>query len=109
MDILLVDACTSRFNYQLNRGEYEPKIQFALLFEEVEEGGLMPIYMRASVAGKRTEFATQREWDLTKWNAAAGRASGTKEAAKELNTYLNLVHNYCVQKIENHNIKKNPH
>lgn len=70
--------------------------RFNLLFylkkpKKYEEGGMMPVYMRVSVAGKRTEFATQREWDPTKWNADAGRASGTKEAARELNTYLDTL------------------
>ncbi|HYG01893.1 MAG TPA: site-specific integrase [Chryseosolibacter sp.] len=56
-----------------------------------EEGGLMPVYMRVSVGGKRTEFTTQREWDPTKWNSSAGRPNGTKEAAKELNAFLDTL------------------
>lgn len=70
--------------------------RFNLLFylkkpKKYEEGGLMDVYMRVGVAGKRTEFSTQREWDPTKWNAGAGRASGTKEAARELNAYLDTL------------------
>jgi integrase len=70
--------------------------RFNLLFylkkpKKYEEGGLMPIYMRVGVGGKRTEFATQREWDPTKWNSSAGRANGTKEAAKELNAFLDTL------------------
>lgn len=70
--------------------------RFNLLFylkkpKKYEEGAVVPVYMRVSVAGKRTEFATQREWDPTKWNNDAGRASGTKEAARELNTYLDTL------------------
>jgi site-specific recombinase XerD len=55
------------------------------------EGGLIPIYMRVSVGGKRTEFATQREWDPAKWNSSAGRANGTKEATRELNAFLDTL------------------
>jgi site-specific recombinase XerD len=70
--------------------------RFNLLFylkkpKKYEEGGLMPVYMRVSVSGKRTEFTTQREWDPTKWNSSAGRANGTKEAAKELNAFLDTL------------------
>jgi hypothetical protein len=70
--------------------------RFNLLFylkkpKKYEEGGLMPFYMRVSVGGKRTEFTTQREWDPTKWNSSAGRANGTKEAAKELNAFLDTL------------------
>lgn len=70
----------TRFNllfYLKKRGNYE--------------GGLIPVYMRVTAGGKRTEFATQREWDPAKWNAAAGRASGTKEEAKELNAFLDSL------------------
>jgi integrase len=55
------------------------------------EGGPIPIYMRLSVAGKRTEFTTQREWEPAKWNSQAGRATGTKETARELNAYLDIL------------------
>ena len=70
--------------------------RFNLLFylkkpKKYEEGRLMPIYMRLSVGGKRAEFTTQREWDPTKWNSSAGRASGTKEASKELNAFLDTL------------------
>lgn len=70
--------------------------RFNLLFylkkpKKYEEGGLMPIYMRVSVGGKRTEFTTHREWDPTKWNSSACRASGTKEASKELNAFLDTL------------------
>ena len=70
--------------------------RFNLLFylkkpKKYEEGGLMPVYMRVSVGGKRTEFTTQREWDPTKWNSSAGRASGTKEASKGLNAFLDTL------------------
>ena len=70
----------TRFNllfYLKKRGNYE--------------GGLIPVYMRVTAGGKRTEFATQREWDPAKWNAAAGRANGTKEEARELNAFLDSL------------------
>lgn len=70
--------------------------RFNLLFylkkpKKYEEGGLMPIYMRVSVGGKRTEFTTQREWDPIKWNSSACRARGTKESSKELNAFLDAL------------------
>jgi len=70
----------TRFNllfYLKKRGNYE--------------GGLIPVYMRVTAGGRRTEFATQREWDPAKWNASAGRANGTKEEARELNAFLDSL------------------
>lgn len=71
------------------------RMRFNLLFYLKKrgnyEGGLIPVYMRVTAGGKRTEFATQREWDPAKWNAAAGRANGTKEEAKELNAFLDSL------------------
>src|ERR1044071_7736964 len=51
----------------------------------------LPIYMRISMDSKRTEISTHRKWDPTRWNAAAGRASGTKEDARSLNIYLDTL------------------
>jgi integrase len=94
MDILIFDGCTSSFNYQPKNKSVMSR-RFNLLFylkkRNNYEGGLIPIYMRVSVGGKRTEFATQREWDPTKWNSSAGRASGTKEEARELNAFLDTL------------------
>jgi integrase len=80
----------------INQNKSVMSRRFNLLFylkkpKKYDEGGLMPVYMRVSVGGKRTEFTTQREWDPTKWNSSAGRANGTKEAAKELNAFLDTL------------------
>ncbi len=47
----------------------------------------LPIYMRVSVGCERMEISTQRKWDPTRWNVAAGRANGTKEDARALNAH----------------------
>lgn len=53
--------------------------------------GPQPIYLRITVNGKRAEMSTQRECEPTKWNGASGRAIGTKEEAKQLNSYLDTL------------------
>lgn len=80
----------------INQNKSVMSRRFKLLFYlkkpmKYDEGGVMPVYMRVSVGGKRTEFTTQRAWDPTKWNSSAGRANGTKEAAKELNAFLDTL------------------
>lgn len=51
----------------------------------------LPIYMRITVGCARTEISTQRKWDPSRWNTAAGRAIGTKEDARTLNAYLDTL------------------
>jgi site-specific recombinase XerD len=47
--------------------------------------------MRISLGCQRTEISTQRKWDTSRWNVAAGRAIGTKEDARSLNAYLDTL------------------
>lgn len=54
--------------------------------------GPIPIYLRITVDGKRTELSAGRECDPVKWNNHAGRAIGTKEEIRVLNAYLDLLH-----------------
>jgi site-specific recombinase XerD len=69
--------------------------RFSLLFyfkkPKKHAGNAMPIYMRISVGCQRTEISTQRRWEPSRWNIAAGRASGTKEDARSLNAYLDTL------------------
>ncbi|HKZ36958.1 MAG TPA: phage integrase SAM-like domain-containing protein, partial [Chryseolinea sp.] len=60
-------------------------------------GGPIPIYMRVSMDSRRTEISTKRRWDPDCWNAGVGRASGTKEHIRELNTYLDALQNKVYQ------------
>jgi len=68
------------------------KFNFNLLFylkkPKHYTSGPVPIYMRITVEGKRAELTTGRECDPDRWNAAAGRASGTKASVKSMNIYL---------------------
>lgn len=50
--------------------------------------GAAPIYLRITVAGKRSEITTGRECEPKQWNSKTGRLSGTKEDVKSLNAYL---------------------
>jgi integrase len=53
--------------------------------------GKEPIYMRVTIDNIRFELSTQRQCESSRWNVAAGRALGTKEEAKSLNTYLDSL------------------
>lgn len=53
--------------------------------------GNMPIYMRITVDGVPKEISTGRDWEPSRWNIHAQRASGTKEDGKALNVFLDTL------------------
>jgi len=53
--------------------------------------GAMPIYLRITVDGIPKEISTGRQCDPDRWNANAGRCNGTKEDAKSLNAFLDVL------------------
>jgi len=53
--------------------------------------GVQPIYLRLTVDGKPKEMSMKRSWDPGKWNKHSLRPMGTKEDAKELNEFLDVV------------------
>lgn len=68
------------------------KTNFSLLFylkkPKNYQNGLVPIYLRITVNGKRAETSTGRECEPALWNSTAGRFKGTKEEIKSFNAYL---------------------
>ena len=53
--------------------------------------GVVPIYLRLTVNGKRAEISTSKDCLPDKWNRDSGHMTGTKEEAKVLNTYLDTL------------------
>jgi site-specific recombinase XerD len=63
--------------------------------------GTMPIYLRITVDGIPKEFTAKRDWLPSRWNANSGRAMGSKEDAKTLNGYLDVLQNKVYQARQN--------
>jgi len=57
------------------------------------KSGPFPIYLRITVDGQRCEIAMSRQCEPNKWNSQAGRAKGTKEDIKQLNSFLDDTQN----------------
>ena len=57
------------------------------------DGGRMYIYLRITVDGTFKELSVKRSWESSRWNAKANRATGTKEDARQLNQYLDVLQN----------------
>lgn len=53
--------------------------------------GLLPIYVRLTVDGKRLEFSTKKFVEKTKWSNELSKMKGTSEEARSINSYLDLM------------------
>lgn len=75
---------------------------FGLLFylkrsKSQRNPNLRTIYLRITVDGKIVELSAKRNWELSRWSSTAGRATGTKEDAKALNNYLDVLASHVYQ------------
>lgn len=53
--------------------------------------GLVPIYARITINGKRIELSTNRFVEISKWSTEAGKMKGTSEDARSINNHLDLL------------------
>lgn len=68
------------------------KVHFYLKKRGDYVSGILPIYLRLTVDGERTEMSIQRDWDPEKWDAKSGRALGHKrEETRQLNSFLETM------------------
>jgi site-specific recombinase XerD len=79
--------------------KYDLSILFYVKRAKEDKKGLIPIYLRITVNGERSELSANRKIELTKWDSNSKRAKGRSEEAKALNNHLdqlesNLKHCY---------------
>ncbi len=53
--------------------------------------GLVPIYTRITINGKRIELSTNRFVELSKWSTEAGKMKGNTEEARSINRHLDML------------------
>jgi site-specific recombinase XerD len=53
--------------------------------------GLLPIYMRVTINGKRIEISSQRYIDPKKWSSSQGKMKGNTEEARSVNSYFEIL------------------
>ena len=51
----------------------------------------VPIYLRITVNGKRAEFSTGKDVEISKWSSAQNRLKGNSEEARAINKYLDIL------------------
>ena len=64
---------------------------FYLKGKHFEKDVKVPIYLRLTVNGQRSELSVSRKVDPQKWSARTGKMKGTNLEANELNQYLDTV------------------
>jgi site-specific recombinase XerD len=52
--------------------------------------GLVPIYTRITINGKRIELSTNRFVEISKWSTEAGKMKGQSEEARSINRHLDM-------------------
>lgn len=67
-------------------------ISFFIRNDKLDSDGKLPIFMRITVNGKRAVISTQRKIEPQRWNNA-GKAKGSKDDIKQLNSYLDVLQN----------------
>ena len=53
--------------------------------------GLVPIYTRITINGKRIELSSNRFVEISKWSTEAGKMKGNSEEARSLNSHLDML------------------
>ena len=57
------------------------------------KNGLLPIYLRITIDGKRIELSTGKFIEKSKWIVAAAKIMGNTEQARTINSYLDILKN----------------
>lgn len=60
---------------------------------KADNNGLLPLYARVMVVGKRAEISLKKKVNPQKWNAQSGFMKGSGEEVKTVNNYINQVTN----------------
>ena len=66
-------------------------ILFYLRRDKLNTSEVVPIYLRITVNGRRSEMSAQRVIDPGKWNKEGGFAKGSRSETKLLNEYLDAL------------------
>ncbi|KGO89001.1 site-specific integrase [Flavobacterium suncheonense] len=71
------------------------KISILFYAKSVKEtkNGLIPIYLRITIDGKRIELSTSKFIEKSKWNSQSGKIKGNSEEARTINSYLDILRN----------------
>ncbi len=71
------------------------KTKVSILFyakrAKANANGLVPIYTRITINGKRIELSSNRFVEISKWSTEAGKMKGNSEEARSINSHLDML------------------
>lgn len=93
MYILCDSKSKLKFSNQLSHHIMSNKISilFYAKSSRALKNGLLPIYLRVTLIGKRIEIPTGKHVEKSKWSSIAGRMKGNSIEAKLINSHLDIL------------------
>jgi hypothetical protein len=94
-----VNQNNSKHIYSVNQNLWSMKTSksFSVLFwtnkAKADNNGLVPLYVRVTVEGKRAEISLKKKLNLKKWDVRTGFMKGSGEDVRVTNRYINEVSN----------------
>ena len=74
---------------------------FSVIFypkrNDADKEGKVPIYMRITLNGKRSELNIQHKVEIERWNIGAGKAKGNSMESKSLNRLMDAIRSKVYQ------------
>ncbi|WP_396192202.1 Arm DNA-binding domain-containing protein [Flavobacterium sp.] len=66
-------------------------VLFYLKRAKVNAKGLVPIFQRITIEGKRIDWSTGKYIQANKWSVEGNKIKGTSEEARTINSHLDLL------------------
>lgn len=81
------------YNLKVTKMKEKITLHFYAKTTKSNSSGLLPIYVRLTIDGKRLEYSTKKFIDASKWSKDLGRMKGNSEEARSINSLLDFTRN----------------
>lgn len=81
------------YNLKVTKMKEKITLHFYAKTTKANANGLLPIYVRLTVDGKRLEYSTKKFIDASKWSQEQSRMKGNSEEARSINSLLDFTRN----------------
>ena len=81
------------YNLKVTKMKEKITLHFYAKTTKSNSSGLLPIYVRLTIDGKRLEYSTKKFIETSKWSKDLGRMKGNSEEARSINSLLDFTRN----------------
>lgn len=81
------------YNLKVTKMKEKITLHFYAKTTKSNSSGLLPIYVRLTIDGKRLEYSTKKFIDPSKWSKDLNRMKGNSEEARSINSLLDFTRN----------------